>query len=320
MDEKVWDTIIVGGGPAALSAALVLGRCRRSVLICDSGVYRNRHAREMHAFLSRDGIPPTEFLAHARRDLERYPGVELRRCTVQRATGDGRTFEVELTDRARLRCRKLLLATGVRDELPALPGFDEFYGATVHHCPYCDGWEARDGPVAVYGRRNRGFEMARAMLAWTADVVLCTDGASGLQPEQKRQLARNGVRVIEDRIERLAGRDDQLDAIVFTGGHSLPRRRLFFSLPSHAQAELPRQLGCRLRRDGSVRCSGYEATDVPGVFIAGNLAGDVQLVIFAAAEGAKAAFGINKALTREQFELNATGRDIVEHPTEDRAD
>jgi thioredoxin reductase len=121
--------------------------------------------------------------------------------------------------------------------------------------------------------------------------------------------------LIEDPIERLSGREGQLESIDFANGRRLPRRRLFFDLPSHARSELPRQVGCRIRKDGSVRCTGYEATDVPGVFIAGNIVGDVQLVIFAAAEGAKAAFGINLALTREDFEQNATCRRVVEHPT-----
>jgi thioredoxin reductase len=186
----------------------------------------------------------------------------------------------------------------------------------VHHCPYCDGWEARDQAIVVYGRRHRAFEMARALTAWSSDLAVCSHGRSGLTTEQKRQLARNGVRVIEDRIERLEGQQGELEAIVFEGGRRQPCRRLFFDLPSHARIDLPKQLGCRLRRNGSVRCSGYEATDVPGVVIAGNIAGDVQLVIVAAAEGAKAAFGIHRSLTRESFELNATGREVVEHPTE----
>jgi thioredoxin reductase len=157
--------------------------------------------------------------------------------------------------------------------------------------------------------------MARALTAWSSDLVLCTDGASGLNQQQKRHLALNGIRLIEDRIECLSGREGELESVDFANGRRLPRRRLFFDLPSHARSELPRQLGCRVRQDGSVRCTGYEATDVPGVFIAGNIAGDVQMVIFAAAEGAKAAFGINLALTREDFEHNATGRRIIEHPT-----
>jgi thioredoxin reductase len=319
-ESKVWDVIVVGGGPAGLSAALVLGRCRRSVLVCDAGEPRNRHAEAMHGFLTREGLAPMEFLRLARDGLAPYPTVECRPTTVTRIEASGRQFFTAwLEDGAQVRGRKVLLATGVRDEVPKLPGIEEFYGRTVHHCPYCDGWEARDEPIALYGRRTRAFEMSRAMTAWSDDLVLCTDGASGLKAEQKRQLARNGVRIIEDRIERLTGRDDQLEAIVFAGGRRLPRRRMFFDTPSHGKSALSRQLGCRIRRNGSVHCSGYEATDVPGVFIAGNIAGDVQLVIFAAAEGAKAAFGINRSLTREDFELNATGRRIVEHPTDDAA-
>jgi thioredoxin reductase len=317
MDREPWDAIIVGGGPAGLSAALVLGRCRRSVLVCDAGHPRNERALEMHAFPTRDGLPPREFLQMLRDGLQRYSSVQLWLDETVTATRKcGHDFSVALASGKTARCRKLLLATGVRDDLPKLDGMDDLYGRSVHHCPYCDGWEARDQPIAIYGRRNRAFEMARAMTVWSDDLVLCTNGASGLQAEQKRQLSRNGVRLIEDRIERLIGIHGQLDAILFEDGRRLPRRALFFDMPSHAESELPRQLGCRIRRDGSVHCSGYEATDVPGVFIAGNLAGDVQLVVVAAAEGTKAAFGINRALTRENFELNATGRKIIEHPTE----
>jgi thioredoxin reductase len=317
MDTRTWDTIIVGGGPAGLSAALVLGRCRRSVLVCDAGEYRNRAAHLMHGYLTRDGVAPAEFLRLARENLAPYRDVELRSCTVARVEAQDRRFAVTLADDdgTTLLCRKLLLATGVSDELPPLAHVEDFYGRTVHHCPYCDGWEARDQPVAVYGRRSRAFEMARALTAWTQDIVLCSNGAAGLQADQKRQLARNGVRIVEDRISHLAGHDGQLEAIVFASGRRLGRTRLFFDLPSHAQSALPRQLGCRIRRGGSVHCTSYEATDVPGVFVAGNVVGDVQLVILAAAEGAKAAFGINRSLTREDFELNATGRRVVDHPT-----
>jgi len=315
MKPATWDTIVVGGGPAGLSAALVLGRCLRRVLVCDEGLPRNRHATAMHGYLSRDGIAPARFLEIARHELRDYRNVTLTSCRVTAIRQVDEGFVVDAGQAGQHRCRKVLLATGVRDPLPRLDGIEQFYGKTVHHCPYCDGWEVRNESIAIYGRRTRAFEMARALTAWSQDLVLCTDGSSGLNAQQKLHLARNGVRVVEDRIERLTGRDGQLESIEFADGRRLARSRLFFDLPSVEQSDLPRLLGCRIRRNGSVRCSGYEATDVPGVFIAGNIAGDVQLVVFAAAEGAKAAFGINLALTREDFERQATGRHIVEHPT-----
>jgi thioredoxin reductase len=320
MDRRHWDVAIVGAGPAGLSAALVLGRCRRNVLLCDDGAPRNAAARELHAFMTRDGTPPARLRSLARTELRRYPSVRPREGRVVRARRRGRGFAVELAGGAEYTARKLLLATGVTDELPRLAGFERFYGRSVHLCPYCDGWESRDEPIAVYGKRARAFEMARSMTAFSTDIVVVSNGASGLQSAQKRQLARNRIRLVEGRIARLVGRGGQLQAIEFTDGTRLPRRRLFFDTPSHARSELPRQLGCSIREDGSVHCSGYEATDVPGVFVAGNVVGDVQLAIFAAAEGAKAAFGINRSLTREDFERRATGRRIVEHPTRGPAD
>jgi thioredoxin reductase len=315
MERAHWDAVIVGAGPAGLSAALVLGRCRRTVLVCDAGEPRNAAARAMHAFITRDGTPPSRMLRLARDELAQYPDVTLLDGTVTRVRRQSRRFAVQLADGQRITARKLLLATGVTDDLPRLSGIERFYGHTVHLCPYCDGWEARDEPIAVYGRRSRAFEMARSMTAFSRDIVVCSNGASGLRAEQKRQLARNGVTVNEQHIARLVGRGRRLQGIEFADGTLLRRSRLFFDTPSHARSQLQRQLGCSIRPDGSVHCSGYEATDVPGVFVAGNVAGDVQLVIFAAAEGAKAAFGINRSLTREDFERRATGRRIVEHPT-----
>jgi thioredoxin reductase len=315
MDRAHWDVVIVGAGPAGLSAALVLGRCRRKVLVCDDGEPRNAAARAMHGFLTRDGTAPRRMARLSRDELSRYPDVTLLDGTVSRVRRQSRRFAVQMADGQRVTARKLLLATGVTDDVPRLPGIERLYGQTVHHCPYCDGWEARDESIAVYGRRARAFEMARSMTAFSRDIVLCSNGASGLRAEQKRQLARNGVAVNEQPIARLVGRGVCLQGIEFTDGTFLPRTRLFFDTPSHARSTLQRQLGCSIRPDGSVHCSGYEATDVPGVFVAGNVAGDVQLVVFAAAEGAKAAFGINRSLTREDFERRATGRRIVEHPT-----
>ena len=184
----------------------------------------------------------------------------------------------------------------------------------MFQCPYCDGWEMRGKALAVYGRRRRGFEMARALTAWTHDIVLCTDGRAKFTLAERRQLARNRIRLVEKRIDALEGSRGRLQYVRFRDGERLARDGMFFNTPSRAQSKLAESLGCRYSRHGGVLCGQYEATSVPGVFVAGNIIRDVQLSIVAAAEGARAAFGINRALTREDFEQRATGKRRVEHP------
>lgn len=312
--EERWDVVIAGAGPAGLSAALVLGRSRRRVLLCDTGTPRSWATKRMHSFLTRDGVAPDTFRRAAHRDLQTYPNVVY--CPMEvgaaRRLPDG-TFDVIVGGKHHARARKVLIATGVLDELPPLPGIDEFFGKSVFTCPYCDGWEWSDAPIAVYGRRHRGLEMARAMTAWSGDIALCTNGRSGLSRTDQRHLTRNGIRIFPEPIAALKGTHGRLREIVFESGRTLQRSVLFFDTPSHSQSTLAQSLGCEFNRNGGVRCGRYEATSVPGVFVAGNIIRDVQLAIVAAAEGTRAAFGINRALTREDFERRATGIRRIEH-------
>lgn len=295
----------------------MLGRARRDVLLCDTGTGRNRVSAEMHAYLSRDGIAPGRFLDISRREVLRYPGVRFAPVEVQSATRKGLGFEVTISGERRVRTRKLLIATGLWDIVPPLEGIEPLFGRSVFQCPYCDGWEMRSRRIAVYGRRQRGFQMARAMTAWANDIVLCTDGRANYTAAQRRQLTRNGIQLVEKRIARLDGVRGRLRAVVFRDGESLARDALFFDTPSRGQSKLAESLGCQFGRDGGVLCGDYEATSVPGVFVAGNIIRDVQLSIVAAAEGARAAFGINRSLTREDFERRATGTRRIEHPRVD---
>jgi thioredoxin reductase len=225
-----------------------------------------------------------------------------------------RGFRISLATGAEVTCRKLLIATGMMDMLPHIQGFEQFFGRTIFQCPYCDGWEMRGKRLAVYGRRRRGLEMARALTAWTDDIVLCTDGRASYTSVERRHLARNGIRLVEKRIEAFEGRGGKLRAVRFRDGERLARHGLFFDTPSRSQSTLADSLGCRYGRHGGILCGQYEATSVPGVFVAGNIIRDVQLSIVAAGEGARAAFGINRALTREDFERRATGSRRIEHP------
>jgi thioredoxin reductase len=303
--KESWDVVIAGAGPAGLSAALVLGRARRRVLLCDTGTPRSWASKEMHAYLSRDGIPPQKFLELARREVTAYPGVRFLLQEVRGARRRGQGFEVSIGARRRVLTRKLLIATGLYDLLPALPGIEALFGRSVFQCPYCDGWEMRDRRIAVYGRRQRGLQMARAMTAWGSDIVLCTDGPAGYSASERLGLARNGIRLETRRIARLEGSRGRLRAVVFRDGEALARDTLFFDTPSRNQSQLARSLGCEFDSRGGVRCGNYEATSVAGVFVAGNITRDVQLSIVAAAEGARAAFGINLTLTREDYERRA---------------
>src|SRR5690349_15082755 len=298
---KRWDVVIAGAGPAGCSAALILGRARRRVLLCDTGTPRSWASKQMHAYLSRDGVSPARFRDLARQEVMRYPGVEFAPVPVRAARRDGLGFIVSLGPRRRVRTRKLLIATGLFDDVPRIPGIDDLFGRSVFQCPYCDGWEMRDRKVAVYGRGLRGFQMARAMTAWASDIVLLTDGRVTLSRERRMQLERNGIGIEAAPIARLLGSRGRLKAVEFDDGRRLARDTLFFDTPSHTQSDLARSLGCRFARHGGVLCGQYEATSVPGVFVAGNIIRDVQLSIVAAAEGARAAFGINRALTREDF-------------------
>ena len=300
---SVYDVIIVGAGPAGLNAALILGRCRRRVLICDNGRPRNAASRALHGYLTRDGVHPREFLSMGRDELKRYDTVELRDVVATDAECESSgQFRVILDDGAVVRSRKLLVATGVCDNLPEIPGIDEMYGRSVFHCPYCDGWEIRDQPIAIYGKEHRGVGLSLELTAWSRDLVLCTDGPGGLTEEDRARLARNGITIREERVVALEGRDGSLERILFQTGAPLPCRAMFFTAGQFQRSALAIRLGCEFNDKGTVRTGKYESTHLPGLYVAGDASRAVQWVIVAAAEGAEAAFAINTDLIKEDLE------------------
>jgi len=297
----MYDVIVIGGGPAGLSAALMLGRCRRRVLLCDLGEPRNRRASALHGYLTRDGIPPPTFNELGRAELPRY-GIEVRRLGVtgaQRVKGD--RYRVALADGAHEDARFILIATGVVDDLPGITGFDECYGRSLFHCPYCDGWEWRDRRIAVFGRATGGMRLALALKTWSADVVWCTHG-SRIDRTRRERVERNGIAVYTKRIERLEQTDGALTSIVFASGDPLPRDVMFFTTGQHPQSDLATTLGCTLTRRGTVQTGDLCNTNVPRVFVAGDASRDAQFVVVAAAEGVKAAVAINQALHAEELQ------------------
>jgi thioredoxin reductase len=301
----MFDVVIVGAGPAGLSAALVLGRARRRVLVCDAGHPRNAPSHGLHCYLTRDGIEPGEFLRLGQEDLRPYETVELRQTEVidarRLADKAADNFELTLRNGDRLTSRKLLLATGVIDELPEIEGLPEFYGTSVFHCPYCDGWEMRDQPLAVYGPGENGVGLALELTFWSRNLVLCTDGPAQLSGEDIQRLERRNIPLNENKIARLEGAAGALERIVFANAESLTVRGMFFSTGQKQGSELPQKLGCKFTEQGCVRTYDYEMTDVPGLYVAGDASRFVQFAIVAASEGALAAVAINKELMKEDL-------------------
>jgi thioredoxin reductase len=295
----MYDVIIVGGGPAGLSAATILGRCRRSVLLCEDGKYRNDTSRAVNGFLTRDGIHPAELRRIAREQLARY-GIELRSVRVTGARAVNGRFEIAQEDGAAEECRKLLLATGVVDRLPPVPGMDVYFGCGVYHCQYCDAWEVRDQPLAAYGNGKAGAGLALSLKNWSGDVVLCTDGPAGLRPDEAARLESRGIAIRTEKLARVEGSDQRLEQIVFCDGSVLPRTAIFLSPAQLQRCELAAGLGCKFTKKGAVQTCKLEGTNIPGLYVAGDASRYVQLAVVAAAEGAKAAIAINKALEQEE--------------------
>lgn len=301
-----YDVIIIGGGPAGLSAALILGRSCRNAVLIDAGEPRNAAAHEIHGLLGRDTTNPRDLVRDGRKELAKY-GVAIIDDAVTSAEklpiSSGQRFRtsfVVTTERGHLvRGRKLLFGTGMRDELPDLTGLRECYGYSVHHCPYCDGWEHRNKQLIAYSEQaDSAVGLGLMLRGWSERVMVLTNGQSTTD-EQERRLSANGIAFSDSRIHRLVHDREQLQAIQFQSGRTVQADAMFFNSGRHPTCTIPLSLGCELDDDASTSTNRKQKTDVPGVFLAGDAAGDVQFVVVAAAEGATAAAAINRELQEE---------------------
>ena len=291
----VLDVVIVGGGPAGLTAGLVLGRCRRRVLICDNGHPRNAASRALHGYLTRDGIAPSELLRIGRDELRPY-GIEMRHVTVVDVQRMPEGFSVTLEGGETVIARMVLFATGVRDHVPAIDGMDACFGISAFHCPYCDGWEVRDSRLVVIGVRGAATSLALALKTWSNDVTICSNGPARLASRHLEQLAAQHIAVHQSEIVRLDHDRGQARQLVLRGGTAVPCDTVFLATGQSPHCDLPRRLGCEFTRRGTVKTDRLGHTCVPGLYVVGDASRDVQFVVVAASEGAKAAVAINKAL------------------------
>lgn len=298
----IYDCAIVGGGPAGLNAALVLGRARRSVLVFDDNRPRNAVTHESHGFLTRDGVKPAEFRAYAWQDIAKYPSVAKSDERVVDAGRIGRLFLIRTASGGLFEARTLLLATGLSERLPEVAGIRDYYGKSLFGCPYCDGWEMRERPLVVIAESAAAYHLAKTVYQWSQDLVVATNGMQPLDAEQRERLQRRGVRMMEGRIAKLEGRDGMLEGIRFEDGTYVEREGGFVSAGLSQSSALAVRLGCTTHDSGGVAVDAFGRTNVRGVYAAGDTASFApsQLII-AAGAGSRTAIGINTDLTEEDF-------------------
>lgn len=307
--DMLYDVVIVGGGPAGLSAALALGRARKRVLLCDSGPRRNAAAVNIHNFVTRDGTPPDEFRDVARQQLAQYPNVEARDECVESVTGTRGAFRIGLTA-AVVRARRILLCTGMIDELLALEGFRELWGRSIFQCPYCHGWESQDRRWGYLARADDAphfLPFALQARGWSREVVVFTAGSFPVADETRATLDAADIRVETSPVARLVAREQRLEAVELSNGTRVACE-ILFAHPPQRQVALVHALGAALDDDGYVRVDPMKGeTSVPGIYASGDLTTRKQGAIFAAASGSHAAAAINVELTMELASTGALG-------------
>lgn len=296
----MWDAVVVGGGPAGLSAATWLARYRRRTLVLDAGDHRNRRVERAHGYLTRDPVNPRELLATAAEDLAAYRCVERRSEEVVALSGARGRFTVELADGQQVEARRVVLATGVVDAVPDVAGFDDHYGASVFHCPSCDGYEAAGCDVVVLGWSAHVAGFALELLDWAATVTVLTDGHrfEG-DTRHRRAMQDHGVKLVEDEAVALLGSRGDLRAVRLGGGSELPCQMAFFSLGHQPRLDLADELGCARTDDGYLVVDECGQTTVAGVYAAGDITPGFQLLQVAAAKGTTAGVGTAMSLRDE---------------------
>ena len=304
MSSDRYDVAIVGAGPAGLSAALWLSRYLHKVVVVDSGDPRNWETRGINGFLGHQGIRSPELRAIGRQEAEKY-GAEFVDGEVETAEGEaGDTFTIKLRNGSVICSNRILLAIGIKDVWPAIPGLDSCYGETAHVCPDCDGYETRDKNTVDIGAGRKAVGMALALTTWTKQIVICTNGEpADMNQELLNQLKSLNIPVIEAAIKFISSREGIISSIDLAGGMCLDCERLYFAIGQFPGDDLGSQLGCKRDQIGRLVIDDRNHTSVKNVYAAGDIAPGPQMAIVAAASGAIASIAIHASLVPETRKL-----------------
>jgi len=298
---KDFDVIIVGGSYSGLAAAMALGRALKRVLVIDSGKPCNRQTPFSHNFITHDGRAPGEISGLARRQVAAYETVEFFHGLAVSGTRTEGAFEIRVDSGERFRAKKLIFASGIRDIMPDIPGFAACWGISVLHCPYCHGYEVRNGTTGILGNGDYGFEFSQLISNWTKDLTLFTNGPSTLSPAQAAKLHTHNVRIVEGVIERLDHTDGRLENIVFADGTTHALKALYARVAFEQHCAIPEALGCELTEEGYIKVDASQNTTVPGVFACGDNATRMRTVAGAVAMGTTAGMMANREMIIDDF-------------------
>lgn len=299
------DVAVIGGGPAGLNAALMLGRARKRVAVIDEGRPRNAVTRETHGFLTRDGVSPSEFRRIAKEEISAYPSVSFVADTVVSIAGVDGDFQIGTAQGTTFASKKLLFAVGMKDRPLDIPGLMEVYGKSAFVCPYCDGWELRDEPLVVINRGAELMHFAPLLSGWTDRFAICTNGPDELTDAQREELKQHQVPVFESKIRSIDSTDGIVRQVVLEDGTTIPCRGIFFKPELVTGSDLPQSIGCHISDTGMVVVDDFGKTNVPGVYSAGDAASRLYQAIAAAANGAFVAAAINNELNMEEWRHNS---------------
>ncbi|MBD2864711.1 NAD(P)/FAD-dependent oxidoreductase [Paenibacillus oceani] len=301
---ELLDVAIIGGGPAGLSASLVLGRARKRVAVFDDSRPRNAVTRETHGFLTRDGVSPGEFRRLAKEEIGAYPSVSFAADMVVSVTGTDGHFQIATAEGNPYTSKKLLFAIGMKDRPLDIPGLADIYGKSAFVCPYCDGWELRDEPLVVINKGAELMHFAPLISGWTNRFTICTNGPDQLTNEQCEELRRHQVPLFDSPIRHIDSSDGIVRQVNLEDGTAIPCRGIFFKPDLVAGSDLPRAIGCRMTETGTVAVDEMGRTSVPGVYGAGDAVSRMHQAIAAAAMGAAAAGAMNNELNTEAWRRN----------------
>jgi thioredoxin reductase len=300
-EGKQFDVIIIGGSYAGLATAMALGRALRNVLVIDGGNPCNKQTPHSHNFLTNDGKTPKEIASLATQQVRMYSSVSFLEGLATAGSKTRSGFEIQTEPGLVFTSKKLVFATGIRDIMPAIPGFAESWGISVLHCPYCHGYEVRYQKTGIIANGDLGLEIATLISNWTKDLTLYTNGKSTLSPEQKAKLDKHHINIMEAEIDRLEHDRGYIQQINFKNGTSREAKAIYARLPFDQHSSIPQELGCELTQDGYIKIDPAQRTSIPGVYACGDNTTKMRTVANAVSMGTTAGLMVNKELIEEEF-------------------